>query len=369
MKKMILPAFVLLFALLGCNLSSTPAATPGPTLPPTPAPSIRVALRAPDGSIQIVASGVSFDPSAPAFDSGLLPAGGYAGGTEFALDFTSGSQAQAMDASGTRSLSFVANPNYGLAVLPGSSPRLAWGTQLDPGGTTTTLDSAAPDGSGATLLRSETVDANLPYELVAERWSADGGSLYYSKEPYGIGGYIPFPGASSLYRLDIASGNVTELIPFNMQAGPSLCYEALSADQRFLADHCTAQIRIHDLTSGSSTTIDLPAGASGYGTVGDPRFSPDNSRVAYALAKGDPSAEQGLVALSDGLSGASHVILTGQPGEAEHVLAWLNASTLLLQSDSMSCSTTCPSSLWTIGVDGSNLKKLSDGTYLNLVLP
>ena len=50
-------------------------------------------------------------------------------------------------------------------------------------------------------------------QFVAEFWSADGQLLYFSKEPVGIGGYIPFAGASSLYQIDLASKKVKELSP------------------------------------------------------------------------------------------------------------------------------------------------------------
>ena len=56
-------------------------------------------------------------------------------------------------------------------------------------------------------------------ELVAEIWSADGQSLYFSKEPVGIGGYILFSGASNLYQINIATKQVTEIISLNPETG------------------------------------------------------------------------------------------------------------------------------------------------------
>ena len=86
---------------------------------------------------------------------------------------------------------FIQNPSYGLVVWRGGAstdPLLAWGTQ--PAGTaqTTTLQIARPDGSNLETLLSIDNVTGIPIQLVAEFWSADGQSLYFSKEPSGIGG-------------------------------------------------------------------------------------------------------------------------------------------------------------------------------------
>jgi len=101
--------------------------------------------------------------------------------------------------------------------------------------------------------------------------------------------------------------------------------------------------------------------------VGSARFSPDGQRVAFALAKGDPNAEQGYLAISDGLEGASNFIATTDPGSYYTVLAWLNDSTLLVQLNNLQCNPTCENSVWTIGIGGDNLTKVTDGTFLALM--
>ncbi len=382
MLRKIFATILMIAALAACNLVTAPASpTPGPTVPPvptvpppptgtaeTPPASIHIAVRGTDGSIQIVDTGIALDPSAMPVDNGFLQEGGFANGTEYALDFTNGSVAQASDAGGTRTLGFIQNANYGLAVLPGSGPRLAWGTQLVTPSNAISLNESAPDGSAETQLLTETVDPNLPYELVAERWSADGQSLYFSREPFGIGGYIPFMGASSLFRLDLADHKVTELIPFTMQSGPVICLDAFSSDDNLVADHCSGQIHVRNLSTGQTTVIQPPADAVGFSLTGSARFSPDNTRVAYALAKADPNAEQGWVAISDSLNGSSKLVLTGKPGENDLVLAWLNATTLLIQTNQLTCSPTCVNTVWTVSLDGTRLTKVTDGSFLNLVI-
>jgi hypothetical protein len=290
--------------------------------------------------------------------------------TVYVLDFANQTKAVAVEASGTRVLSFVQNPNYALAVWPGgasAAPLLAWGTQPSGDNFNTSLVVSGVDGAHLETLLSEPGNTSGPHQLMAERWSADGTSLYFSREPVGIGGYIVFSGASSLYRMEVASRQVTELIPFNVQpGGRMICLDDLSADDRLVADHCADKvITVRDLTTGQGTTIQPPPGVTGFGVLGSARFSPDGSRVAFALAKGDPSAEQGWVALSQGLSGASQVVLTGQPGEYFLVDGWLNSQTLLVESNNVQC-TTCNTTLLAAAIDGSNTTKLGDGTYLAL---
>ena len=197
------------------------------------------------------------------------------------------------------------------------------------------------------------------------RWAADGGSLYFSREPYGLGGYILFSGASSLYKISLADRKVIELITLDPQGNRFICLDALSLDERLVADHCAPKvIKVRDLTNGATTTIQPPAEVTDFGLMGSTRFSPDGQRVAFALARGNPGGEQGWVAVSESLSGGSTLIATSAPGQYYTVAAWLNAGTLLLQSNSMQCSPACSSELWTINTDGSNLVKVADGAFL-----
>jgi hypothetical protein len=317
-------------------------------------------------TIQIVEPKIGLGPTFnPAF-TGLLPAGGATAGTAYVLDFVSPSKAIAVDVNGAHDLSFIQNPTYGLALWrggPGVQPRLAWGTQLTGPDQPSSLQVSNADGSSLETLLTLDAAATPPQQIVAEFWSADGQSLYFSKEPVGIGGYIPFSGATSLYQIDLASKQVKEIIPFT--TSPMICLDAVSGDYRFEADHCTAKvITVRELATGKTTTIQPPADVTGFNLMGSARFSPDGSRLAFGLAAGDPSAEQGWVAVSDSTSGSSKRILTGQPGASYQVLGWLDDNTLLLQANFLTCSSTCTNELWTVGIDGSNPTKVADGSLL-----
>lgn len=126
-------------------------------------------------------------------------------------------------------------------------------------------------------------NTNVPATAAPTEPAADGNSLYYSQEPYGIGGYIPFSGASSLYQVTLADKKITEIIPFTPQNGPSICLDALSSDDRLVADHCSSNgITIRDLQSGQTSTIQPPAEVKDSRLKGSARFSPVGLRCLTA---------------------------------------------------------------------------------------
>jgi hypothetical protein len=331
-------------------------------------PHVSFAIRAPDHSIQIINMQVPADPRPVHITTGLLPQAGVVSGTVYALDFTNQPRVVAMDHNGTRSLDFVQNPSYGLAVLSGDQPRLGWASSPNSQSAVSQLFISAVDGSPLTTLLTDTATITAPHQWVAQRWSQDGQSLYFSIEPYGIGGYIPFAGASSLYRINANDRRVQDVIPYNLNGGQMICLDELSSDERLVADHCAqTAITIRDLSSGQTTSIQPPAEANGFSLVGSARFSPNLTRVAFALAKRDPSNEQGWVAVSDGLSGDSKLIVTSQPGEYFTVVGWLNTDTLLLQTNQLLCNPTCTNSVWTVNINGTGLSNVADGTFLALL--
>jgi hypothetical protein len=340
--------------------TSVPTVTPVPTIAPIP---VRLVVKSGDQSITLVDPNINLGAAPnPAFD-GLNPKGGVIAGTAYVYVFTDSPRVMAVDENGTRQLDFIQKPTYGLAVWSGSEPRLAWGTQLIVPNSPSSLQISAPDGSQLETLYTQGA-SDPAVQLVAQFWSADGKSLYFSREPSGIGGYILFDGASSLYKIDLASKQVSEVIPVKFSSG-MICLDAVTADLRYVADHCAQNvITIRDLTSGGTTTIQPPDGLTGFKVLGSARFSPDGSRVAYALAKSNPDAEQGWVAVSDGLEGSSKLIMTGDAGIFYNVVGWLDDQTLLVQSNPIPGCASCDNELWTVKVDGSNLTNVAFGSFL-----
>jgi hypothetical protein len=352
----------------------TTAPTQAPTVAPTAAPTVApteakpnevgIVFQTADHTFHLVNANLMLGSAYTPAYTGLNPRGGMIDGKAYVYDSTNGPMVMAVDANESVQQDYIKNPTYGLAVFAGEQPRLGWGTQLIVPNTPSSLQVSAPDGSQLETLFQQQVSVP-PVQVVAQRWSTDGKSLYFSREPVGLGGYIVFSGASSLYKIDVTSKQEIELIPVNASSGQAACLDALSVDYRYVADHCSQNvITIRDLTSGATTTIQPPEGLTGFKTMGSARFSPDGSRVAFALAKNDPSGEQGWVAVSDGLQGASKLVLTGDPGSSYAVIGWLTDQTLLIQSTPVPGCEGCDNQIWAVNIDGSNLTKVADGSFV-----
>ncbi|NJD60213.1 MAG: hypothetical protein C3F13_06425 [Anaerolineales bacterium] len=329
---------------------------------------LQFVVRTPGQAVTTFTPDFSLGPTYnPAFN-GFLPVGGSINGIAYVYDAAQ-SKVLAVDTNGEHELPFIQSPTYGLAIWRGglgSQPILAWGTQLYPADSSA-LMIANPDGSNQETLLTISSTNEPPVQIVAETWSADGQSLYFSKEPVGIGGYILFSGASNLYKVDIHSKEVTEIIPQASPSGPQTCLDAISGDYRNVADHCVADmITIRDLQSGTLTTIQAPSGFTSYKVMGSTQFSPAGDRVAFAMAKNNPDDEQGWVAIGNTAGGTANIILTSGPGEYYTVQGWLDDQTLLVQSFSVG-NPGGVNQIWTISADGSVLTKISDGTFLTLI--
>ncbi len=326
-----------------------------------------------DHTIQVVNPNITLGPIYnPAFN-GFLPQGGSVLGTAYVLDFSNQAKAVLVDAKSQHDLTFIQIPNYGLAVWRGGlgpQPMLAWGTQPTSTAQTSSLQISNPDGSNLeTLLTIDRATAG-PIQLVAEFWSADGQSLIFSKEPVGLGGYILFSGASNLYKIDIKTKDITEIIPQTTMTSPQAqaCLDAISGDYRFVADHCTQNvITVRDLQNGSTATILAPTDVTDYRLLGSARFSPTGDRVAFALAQGDPNNERGWVAVAPSSGGTAKLVLVGDSVSYYTVQGWLDDQTLLVQSNSIVCNPNCGSQLFTVGADGSNPTKVADGSLLTVI--
>ena len=64
------------------------------------------------------------------------------------------------------------------------------------------------------------------------------------------------------------------------------------------------------------------------------------------------------MAVSDSLTGTSHLIATAAPGDYYSVKGWLNNTTLVLQSWG------AQTGVWVVQADGSDLRRLTDGIFL-----
>ncbi len=327
---------------------------------------VRAATYFSQSQLQVFDTGIDLDTQALP-TSGLMPRGGVAQGQVFAFVYSPTAQVVTRDGSQSQ-VAFIQKPDLGLAVWPGLGDQtrlLAWSNVTQDNPAESVLLVSDLSGTAIRSVYSEPLDANRLTHLVVQGWAADGTALLFSREPYGIGGYIPFDGASSLYRLQLDNGQVTTLVDYDPQARHALCLDSLSPDGDAITSHCPpTEISLLDLSGNVQGTIATPSSVGQPFLLGSALFSPDGGQVAFAIARGNPDDEHGWVAVSDGLSGASHVI-TDRAGGYFHVAAWLNNGSLLLQWIESSCGSDCAGdSLWTIGADGSGLTQVAEGDFI-----
>ena len=374
-------------ALLACSLggSVTPTETPVPpptnTAPATLAPA--TATRAPTDTAEpptaTVAPSATMAPvillaiAGPGKKVALVTLAGQsvplaqAPGNLYALatlstDPAAASQAYVIGPQGVKPLAFVNHSSEGFASFTGASApqgEVAWDHWATASATGTVKSEIfVADSDGSKLRSVLTLSSDQVLHVV--RFSPDGQTLFYSQEPLGLGGYIPFSsGVSDLFELDLASGTSRQLVP--AAAAGVICLDDFAPDVSLVALHCNGKtIDLLDTTTGTIGQITAPAGAADWQAHGDARLSPNQSRVAYGLARGDPNNEQGWVAVSDSLTGTSHLVATAPAGDYYSVKGWLNDSTLVLQSWG-----TQPG-VWVVQADGSDLRRLADGIFLSV---
>lgn len=185
------------------------------------------------------------------------------------------------------------------------------------------------------------------------RWLNDG-SLIFSYEMMGIGGYLPFTGLSSLYVYEPTGDRTTVLLPHAIQT--ALCVDDLLDDLSRVALSCGGQIKLHSLVDGSEVTLPrLP----GQVMAGSTRFSPSGRQVAYGIARGQERNEHSEVVLAAADGSAQPQSILSLEGGTQAVVAWLGEDTLLLQRSQPGVA----ASVWMVRSDGSGLKKVADGTF------
>jgi len=298
--------------------------------------------------------------------SGLVGRGGVIDGTAYVFEQTDeGTIAVALDAKGTVSRLSVVPVNTSTLATWNSPPMLAWAVDAP---ASSRVEIASPTARHGTVLLTESPSISTDHTYVIARWSSDGKRLFVGQDPTGLGGYPVYfgTGVSSLSAVDVTSRHVTSLLPYRPH-NSMLCYDDLATDERAVVDTCTARrITVRTLATGAVRLIRMPAGTSAYRYVRAARFSPDGTRVAFTLNVGDPDHERGAVAVSDGLRGASHLLVT-LPKDGVVVDGWLDSDTLLIETDQETgCTGSCGTRTWTLDVRSGRLTLLAKGSVVAL---
>jgi Tol biopolymer transport system component len=356
-------ALITVILLAACRTGPAPTVTPAPsvTAPPsatpvavTPVAGPGFLLAAPDKSVVFVGLDGQPRPLSAAAETRYVAA-------DLSNDSRGTLGAYAIGPQGVQPLAFVESISQGFAAYQPANGAgfLAWdnwASNADTGQVDSQIFTSALDGSQAHPALKDSAERALR----VLRWSADGQRLFFSREPLGLGGYILFGGFSNLWAMNLADGAAREIVPDS--AAGAICLDDISPDETQVAHHCSQKsISVLSPAGGGVTTILPPPEAVEFGQLGDARFSPDGSRVAFALARGTPDAEQGWVAVSQGMSGPARLAATSPADDYFSVWDWLDDQTLILQSHGAT------PGVWLVGADGTALRRVADGTLLGVV--
>jgi hypothetical protein len=201
---------------------------------------------------------------------------------------------------------------------------------------------ALPDlAAAAPALSVTSLESEALHPLAVRTEGGQPAGVWYTYEPYGIGGDIVYPPRSGLYYLDLATGASIKVLP------PEMRPSSLSLDQAWIAfvPGPRGPLTIRDLATGQEVAFPLlPGSDRGAGTA---VFAPDDHYVAWMEASGsmwaDPSTFRATVRIAS-TSGdliadvpADEIpasILAGMSGTEDMWLVpagWLDEDTLLLQ--------------------------------------
>ncbi len=367
-SKLLLPLYILTLAALACNLgsppppptqvvdipASVPTAPPTETLmalPPTPtlvegiggggegvaAPAVVLADFTTDPAVLTVVDPATGNSQTTFTAPGLTQSSEQwvAGNYLFYLDSSSQMARRAAFDGTTLDLPFV-NPGGNFfegQILPSpDGERIAWGTtafEPDPAGDThIKVTVANVDGSGEQILLDRRLaDSVLPQPA---QWSSDGRYLYFTDEPYGIGGYILFWGGPDLQQVDLATGTIIEILPDQ----GCLCALSLSPDGTLLAVITgigPLELVLRDLATGTERKTVLE---DGHLQAGNIVWSPDGKALMFTMAISDPEKEAYSIVRVDAGTLAQTVLIHDDPRLLETIV-WADAKTVWLNSTLM----------------------------------
>lgn len=173
-------------------------------------------------------------------------------------------------------------------------------------------------------------DSPSPWSAVQPvGWSRDGSALLLHDMPQGIGGYILFWTWQNVRALNLATG---ALIPLGDADGyaADLAYVALLQTN----DSGPTGLHVTNTATGQVMTYPLPPLPEAVSVGGGAVFSPDNTKVAYQVARNNPEAEKFYTIVTDLASGQSRVVLEDEAPNYEvrygNVAGWLDENTLVV---------------------------------------
>jgi hypothetical protein len=149
----------------------------------------------------------------------------------------------------------------------------------------------------------------------------ENGYVYIAIEPDGMGGYILFSGDMWVSRIDISDWSYMQMFSSGYMTDISIEHQKMVVRDSVSS---TLMISIIDLETWEKNSYSID---SQYGQAGNAYLSPDGTKVAYAVAVGDPSDEYGAVYLID-MEENTHVEYAPHARGVYKVSGWADNNTI-----------------------------------------
>ncbi len=152
-------------------------------------------------------------------------------------------------------------------------------------------------------------------------------NAYLAVMPDGVGGYINYSIAPvAFYKLSLSEGALTKLETNGATVND------VSADETKIVGSILAEgmqggvniIYVTDVATGTAKPYSVPGD---WGVAGDETFSPDGTKIAFAVALQNPDAEASQVMILDLVTGDFSVFSSRQENVIQHVDGWINNTT------------------------------------------
>jgi hypothetical protein len=204
-------------------------------------------------------------------------------------------------------------------------------------------------------------------------------SIFYTLEPWGIGGDIVFPPREGLFQLNLKNMENTILMPEDLNPiglSPDNTYVAYTEVNNYIAAELHPKITLYSLVSGLTVPVELAQGSDRGG--GYAVFSPDNQYVAWMEGSGWSMAEtpnfhsRVRIANLDGVVLAEitdsdfGVLVADTTVRWAIPVGWLDGETLLVEVRGDNWN---EPNLLKVRFDGSNMELLASGVFFEFLYP
>jgi len=186
------------------------------------------------------------------------------------------------------------------------------------------------------------INPGVDYFISLDHWSNDGNYVYVSFNPHTDGYWEPYHQGIVLYRLDLQTGQISEVLP--LRKSDWLFYSfAFSQNDRRLAyivtDKSPVILNIQDMQTGDGQSFEFDPK---YNTGGGFVWSPDSQQLVFSITQFDTNNYEYIatsIILWDRNASELTTLIKDHPSRMQ-ALEWTDENTIVLQAEIFSSTET-----------------------------